>query len=103
MSEEELSQNGNPWEILGVSTEADDEEIRAAYLRKVRQFPPDRAAEQFEQIRDAYAALRDPRRRCQQMILSADPAADLISLLKGEDHHRRFVGLVPWLNVIRNG
>ena len=103
MSGEELSPNGNPWEILGVAMEADDEEIRAAYLRKVRQFPPDRAAEEFEQVRDAYVVLRDPRRRCQQMILAADPAADLISLLEGQDDDRRFVGPTAWFKAMKNG
>jgi len=53
----------DPIEVLGISRDATDEEIRAAYLLKVREHPPDRSPEQFEQIRDAYEVLRDPRRR----------------------------------------
>ena len=35
--------------------------IRGRYLELVRQFPPERAAERFAEIRAAYDALRDPR------------------------------------------
>ena len=48
-------------ERLGVSATASEEEIRAAYLSKVKEFPPDRSPLEFEAIRDAYDALCDPR------------------------------------------
>ena len=53
-------------DILGVGPNATDAEIRAAYLQKVKENPPDRAPDQFERIRDAYDLLRDLRRalRC---------------------------------------
>ena len=49
----------DPGEILGVSLEAGDEEVRAAYLRKVKEHPPDRSPREFERIRDAYDLLRE--------------------------------------------
>ena len=63
----------DPREVLEVTAEAGDEEIRAAYLRKVKEYPPDRAPREFEQVRDAYEMLRDPRRRTRNLLLSADP------------------------------
>ena len=45
-------------ETLGVPAKASLEDIRAAYLGKVKEFPPDRSPEQFERIRDAYETLR---------------------------------------------
>ncbi len=54
----------DPIELLGISQNATDEEIRAAYLLKVRECPPDRAPEKFEKIRDAYEILRDPAGVC---------------------------------------
>ena len=54
-------------EILGVAANAREEEIRAAYLTKVKEFPPDRAPAEFERIRDAYDTLRDPRKRARAM------------------------------------
>jgi len=101
MKHNPLDTKDDPGEILGVSLDADDAEIRAAYLRKVKQFPPDRCGEQFEKIRDAYETLRDPRRRTHLMLLSADPQAPLTALLEGQEDDRRFVGPDPWLAVLR--
>ncbi|HEX9731916.1 MAG TPA: J domain-containing protein [Thermoanaerobaculia bacterium] len=89
-----------PETILGVTPEAGDEEIRAAYLRNVEEFPPDRSPREFERVRDAYEALRDPRRR-RTRILDADPEAPFASLLEGMPMERRHVGPEPWLAAIR--
>jgi curved DNA-binding protein CbpA len=91
----------DPRQVLGISAEAGDEEIRAAYLRKVKEYPPDRAPQQFERVRDAYEALRDPRRRTRQLLLSADPKQPLVSLLEGRVAERRFTGPEPWLAILR--
>ena len=91
----------HPAEVLGVSPDASDEEIRAAYLQKVREHPPDRSPEQFERIRDAYTILRDPRRRVQHRLFSVDPGAPLSSLVGAETRQRRFVGPDPWLDVLK--
>jgi curved DNA-binding protein CbpA len=91
----------DPRLILGVGWEAGDQEIRAAYLRKVKEFPPDRAPEEFERIRDAYEWLRDPRRRTLHMLLSVDPHAPLESLLDEGPAQRQFVGPEPWLAVLK--
>ncbi len=53
----------SPFQILGVPPDADDERIRAAYLRKVRQHPPERDPEAFRRIHQAYESIRDVRRR----------------------------------------
>ncbi len=53
----------SPFEILGVPADADDERIRAAYLRQVREHPPERDPEAFRRIHRAYEAVRDARAR----------------------------------------
>ena len=88
-------------EILGIPLNAGEEEIRAAYLQKVKEHPPDRSPEQFEKIRDAYEALREPRRRMRDMLLSAEPEASLASLIAGQANERRFAGPQPWLDVLK--
>ena len=91
----------DPREILGVSPDAGDERIRDAYLQKVKEHPPDREPAEFERIRDAYEALRDPRRRAQHVLLSADPHAPLVSLLPASSQERKYTGPDPWLAVLR--
>ena len=93
--------NKDPRQILGVGVEAGDEEIRAAYLRKVKEHPPDRSAAEFEQVRDAYETLRDPRRRMRQLLLSTDPKQPLVSLLEDRSSERRCTGPAPWLAVLK--
>jgi curved DNA-binding protein CbpA len=93
--------HNDPYQQLGIPLEAGDEEIRAAYLRKVKEYPPDRAPREFEKVRDAYELLRDPRRRTRHLLLSADPKQPLVTLLEGRIAERRFTGPEPWLAVLR--
>lgn len=98
----EMSQEAHddPWAVLGVSSQAGDDEIRAAYLRGVKKHPPDRSPEQFERIRDAYDALRNPKGRMLRMLESVDAQAPLVSLLGSKPAERRFTGPKPWQAVI---
>ncbi len=96
-----LAQEEDPREVLGVGPNASDEEIRAAYLRGVKEHPPERSPAAFERIRDAYEVLRDPRRRALYFLLSVDSEAPLVSLLANRPRQRQFVGPSPWLAVLR--
>jgi curved DNA-binding protein CbpA len=91
----------DPATVLGVAPEAGAEEIRAAYLRLIRQYPPDRAPEQFQRIRAAYEVLSDPAQRARRMLLQDDPFKPLTRLLQGRESGRRFVGPGPWLEVLK--
>ena len=101
-NQQDISQEQeNPSDILGVAIDAGKEEIRAAYLRKVKEFPPDREPEQFERIRDAYENFNNPRRRMQTMLESVNPLAPLASLLDKKSRRRNFTGPEPWLAVLK--
>lgn len=92
----------NANEILGVPANASEEEIRTAYLSKVKEFPPDRSPEEFESIRDAYDTLRDPRCRAKALLLSSGFGAPLVSLLDGHKPRRIFAGPQPWREVLKS-
>jgi len=91
----------DPRTVLGVAEDATDEQIRAAYLRKLKQFPPDRSPVEFEQVRDAYELLRDRRQRFRHFLLSIDPLAPLDAVFGSGESKRKFVGPEPWLAVLK--
>ncbi len=63
------SEKKNYYEILGVSKDASDEEIKAAYKKLVKQYHPDLhpndnlAAEKFKEINEANEVLSDQQKR----------------------------------------
>jgi curved DNA-binding protein CbpA len=84
-----------------VAAGAAPEEVRAAYLQRVKEHPPERSPEMFEQIRDAYQVLSEPYRRAEELLLRDEPAAPLVDLLEESCAERRHVGPGPWLAVLR--
>ena len=93
MRSKEVTQSGlDPWDVLGVPDDVGEEELRQAYLKKLRQYPPDRAPKEFERIRDAYNEARNP---------GMNPGAPLASLLDGVECERAFVGPKPWLALMK--
>ncbi|MGR9106989.1 MAG: J domain-containing protein [Gammaproteobacteria bacterium] len=53
----------NSFELLNVPESAGDEEIRAAYLAKVREFPPERFPKEFQAVREAYDRVKTEKAR----------------------------------------
>ena len=65
----------DPFTVLGVGEDADDDQIKQRFLSLVRLFPPDREPEQFQAYRAAYEALRDQRKRLETKVLGTRDAA----------------------------
>ncbi len=57
------------YEVLGVDKAVDDKALKSAYRKKAMQYHPDRnpddeaAATKFQELSDAYEALKDPQKR----------------------------------------
>jgi DnaJ-class molecular chaperone len=55
----------NPYKILDISRDATDVEIKKAYFKKIREFPPEKDPEKFKEIRAAYEQIRSSTSRAE--------------------------------------
>lgn len=53
----------NPYEVLQILPSSDDLQIKESYVRKVKEYPPERFPEEFKKIREAYEAISTPAKR----------------------------------------
>lgn len=79
----------NPYQVLGVGVDADEEQIRQRYLALVRQFPPDQQPQQFARIRAAYDVLRDPVKSLEKRLFSLESSETLDALAAREKERMR--------------
>jgi len=70
----------NPFAMLQVAETATDEDIQKAYLRQVREHPPERAPERFQEIRHAYETIKTRRDRLHYQLFHSEPP-DIVTLL----------------------
>lgn len=69
-----------PYQVLDVSAEASDEQIKQAYLKKVKDYPPDRNQQQFQLVHEAYRSIKDIKSRA-HFALFTIPIADFDELI----------------------
>ena len=61
----------DPYQVLGLPPDADDEAIRRRYLELVRQYSPEHHPERFAAVRAAYESLRDLNTRLRHRLFEA--------------------------------
>ena len=66
----------DPYEVLGVSPQADDDTIRKAYLELVRRFSPDNDPEAFKRISQAYELVKNEKLRLEHYLFNRDAPGD---------------------------
>lgn len=72
----------DPYSVLGLSTDADDETIRRRYLELVHQFSPEHQPERFAAIRQAYEQLRDVDTRLRYQLFEAGQRESIEALIE---------------------
>lgn len=55
----------NPYKILHIPRDASDVEIKKAYFKKIREFPPEKEPEKFKEIRAAYEQIKSSTSRAE--------------------------------------
>jgi curved DNA-binding protein CbpA len=61
----------DPYHVLDLPADSDDETIRRRYLELVRQFPPEKHPQKFAAIRAAYDQLKDLDTRLRYRLFEA--------------------------------
>lgn len=102
------------YEILDIDSSATETDIKKAYVKKLRQFPPDQFPEEFKQIRQAFETLKDPKSRNEydtmseygeeiehhlQKGLAAAEQADYETAIH---HYKKILLIEPKINNVRN-
>jgi curved DNA-binding protein CbpA len=71
----------DPYQTLGLPPDAPEAEIRRRYLELVRQHPPDRDPQRFNEVHEAYSRLRDPVARMEKLLFEPDRSDTFEGLL----------------------
>jgi curved DNA-binding protein CbpA len=72
----------DPYAVLGLPADSDDETIRRRYLELVKQFSPEHHPEKFAAIRQAYESLRDLDTRLRHRLFEAGKNESMDTLLE---------------------
>ncbi len=72
----------DPYAVLGLPADSDDDAIRRRYLELVKQFPPEHHPERFAAIRQAYETLRDLDTRLRYRLFEAGKKESLDALIE---------------------
>ena len=66
----------NPYHILGLTSDADDEAIRNAYLEAVKRFTPEHSPEQFSAVNEAYQTIKDEESRLRYLLFNTQSTVE---------------------------
>jgi curved DNA-binding protein CbpA len=93
----------DPYQVLGLTADSDDETIRRRYLELVRQFSPERYPEKFAAVRAAYESLRDQTTRLRYRLFEAGKNESVDALIEEITcrSSRRRVSLETLLAMVR--
>jgi curved DNA-binding protein CbpA len=72
----------DPYAVLGLPADSDDDTIRRRYLELVRQFSPEQHPEKFAAVRQAYESLRDLNTRLRYRLFEASKNESVEALIE---------------------
>jgi len=60
------------FDIIGVYIDASDDEIKKAYLKKVKIYTPEQAPDEFQKIRSAFDLINTEKKRIKYQLFNTD-------------------------------
>ncbi|WP_055669223.1 J domain-containing protein [Desnuesiella massiliensis] len=104
----------NLYDILEIDLSSDEKEIKKAYVKMVRKYPPEKAPEEFKKIRKAFEILIDPTSRAEYLARlkygdeiddlekNADEAMEYGEYDKAITAYKKILIIEPNMNLIKN-
>ena len=95
----------DPYAVLGIPPESDDDTIRKRYLELVKQYSPEQHPQRFAAIRAAYDVVRELNRRVAFQLFEAgrhDSIDQIIEEIACQTPRRRF-SLQALMDNLRTG
>ena len=87
-----------PYLTLELAENASDDDVRAAYQRKVRECPPEKDAQRFSAIQQAYDLVKTAEKRSELKLFGIpEQPAKLTDLVPDETHLRKNIPMDIWL------
>src|SRR5438132_12373824 len=92
----------DPYAVLSLPDDSDDETIRRRYLELVRQYSPEHHPEKFAAVRAAYEQLRDLNTRLRHRLFEAGKRESIDAILEEVScrRARRRVSLPEMLSAV---
>ena len=92
----------HPFITLGLKEDASKEQVREAYLNKIRQHPPESDSVEYQELNQAYSALKDDVERAKLRLFGQMyDKESLSSILPTSYANRTRVGVNAWLTVVK--
>jgi curved DNA-binding protein CbpA len=93
----------DPYQVLGLPADADDEAIRRRYLELVKQYTPEQHPQRFAAVRAAYESLRDLNTRLRYRLFEAGKNETVEALIEelGCQSQRRRLSLEELLALVK--
>jgi DnaJ-class molecular chaperone len=87
----------NPYLVLDVLFEADNQTIRQAYLKAIKESPPDGDPKRFQAVSQAYEKIKDQESRHRHILFDHDcPANSPLDAVARYAGHRRRLDPLPF-------
>lgn len=95
----------DPYEVLGLAADCDDETFRRRYLELVKEFSPEKNPEKFAAIRQAYESVRDVTTRLRYRLFEAGKKESIEALVEEVACRspRRRLSLEALLTAVKKG
>jgi curved DNA-binding protein CbpA len=92
----------DPFVVLGLSPDSDDESIRRRYLELVKEFSPEKDPEMFKAVREAYESTRDQATRLRHQLFEPNKKDSLEAIIEdlGCRTQRRRLSLKQLLSIL---